>query len=352
MPGTDRGTTGNAEGEFELALKLPARLIVSELSHRTDTLALVASQTALVVRLQPAAVELPAVVPGTYTAELLKKAYRHLQHANRPAYGEAFYRQITQLNKEPTEVQEMVWHTKASGIGIEETAPYQGRYAKKKALLNFNDFSNFTKSIVITSLTADSTTSTLLLGLNPTNDYTLRLLGMRQDGSRELAEIGFADKAKPEQKYGSFLIDATTYQVLRFRVTGQFINVSASRPAYGFTQQSTSAEWTFHPAADGSTVLNYVKVDYRATVQQPRKPAIDVHVSAFTTFYDVRATPTAGVAYQPFKPSSTTDLQTIKALPYDPAFWQNNSVVKRTPLENATIQAFEQKGAFGTLLIP
>ncbi|GAB3299841.1 peptidase associated/transthyretin-like domain-containing protein [Hymenobacter tenuis] len=348
--GTAKGTTGNAEGEFVLSAGPQSRLVVSELSHRPDTVQVTGSQP-LLIRLQPAAVELPDVQPGAYTAELLKKAYRHLQHANRPRYGQAFYRQTTQLNNDPTEVQEMVWHTKASGIGIEETAPYQGRYAKKKAVLNFKDFSAFTKSVVITSLAADSTTSTLLLSLNPNAANTLRLLGIRQDGDRELAEIGFADKAKPEQKYGSFLIDVATYQILRFRVTGQFINASASRSAYEFAHQSTSAEWVFHPADNGSTVLSYIKVDYQSTLQQPRKPAVDVHVSAFTVFYDDQAAPAPGITYRPYKPRAS-DLQTIKELAYDPVFWQNNSAVKRTPLEEATIKAFEQKGAFGTMLTP
>ncbi|WP_176900110.1 carboxypeptidase-like regulatory domain-containing protein [Hymenobacter terrestris] len=352
VPGASQGTTGNAEGEFEMALKLPVRLIVSELGHRADTLAVAVGQKQLVVRLQPAAVELPDVVPGAYTVELLKKAYRHLQRVNRPRYGQAFYRQITRLDNEPAEVLEMVWHTKANGVGIEETAPNQGRYAEKKALLKFKDFSLYTRAINFISQGTDSTATDAILSLNPTADMTLRLIGLSTDGKRELADIGFASKTHPEKVFGSFLIDTETYQLLRCRFVTPAFGSRTKNPLFKFKDSRTSLEWVFKPLDDGSTILDYYKIDHQQTLERKLKPDVAVQVSAFTIFYDGQLKPTANVSYQRGKKGDGTDLQAIKALPYDAAFWQNNSVVKRTPLEDATIKAFEQKGAFGTLLTP
>lgn len=351
VPGTNQGTTSNAEGEFELALKLPARLIVSELSHRADTLALTAGQTTLTVRLQPAATALPDVVPGAYTTELLRKAYRHLHHTNRLTYSQAFYRQITRLNNEPTEVQEMVWYNKADGLGVQETAAFQGRYAKKKALISFKDFSLFTRGIVITDLT-DSTVSRQPMSLDPAAVATLNLLGISSDGNRQLAEIGFKDKTSPDEVYGSILIDTDTHQLLRYRMTTTAIGMKFTHPLFETTKPSTTMEWVFRPLADGTTVLSHYKINCRFGLKRPLKPDMPVDVAAFTVFYDDQAAPTPGVIYKAAKRSKTTDLEAIKALPYDPAFWQNNSMVKRTPLEEATIKSFEQKGAFGTLLTP
>ncbi|MBT9393053.1 carboxypeptidase-like regulatory domain-containing protein [Hymenobacter sp. NST-14] len=352
VPGTSQGTTSNAEGEFELAGKLPARLIVSELSHRADTVALTAGQTTVVVRLQPAAVALPDVVPGAYTTELIRKAYRHLQRTNRPTYGQAFYRQITRLDNDPVEVQEMVWHTEASGIGIEKTAPYQGRYAEKKALLKFKDFSLYTRGVTVTSLSGDSTKSKQTLSLDPTASCTFQLLGISSDGNRELVEIGFKDKTNPEREYGSLLIDANSYQLLRYRLVTCIFSTKINNPLFKLQNNSTAFEWVFRPTADGATVLDYLKVDHQETLKRHLKPDMSVRASAFTVLYGGRATAPANVTYHSAKKGDGADLQAIKNLPYDPAFWQNNSVVKRTPLEEATIKAFEQKGAFGTLLTP
>jgi CarboxypepD_reg-like domain len=353
VPGTSYGTTSNAEGEFELALKLPARLIVSELGHRTDTLTLTATQTTLTLRLRPAAVALPDVVVGAYTTELIRKAYRHLQRTNRPTYGQAFYRQITHLDNEPTEVLEMIWHTKASGLGIDETALNQGRYAsQKKALLHFKNFSLITRGVVVTTLSDDSTKFKQTLSLDPTAGCTFQLLSISSNGNQELVEIGFKSKTNPEREYGSLLINANTYQLLRYRLTTPIFSTKLKNPAFSLQDNSTSFEWVFRPMTSSTTVLDYLKIEQQQVLKRKSKPDMNVRVSAFTVFYDGQSTPSANVIYQSAKQGDESDLQTIKNLLYDSAFWQNNSVVKRTPLEEATIKAFEQKGAFGTLLTP
>ena len=66
-------------------------------------------------------------------------------------------------------------------------------------------------------------------------------------------------------------------------------------------------------------------------------------------WYRSWATPDAHVTYAPVK-SGDVDLALIKQTTYDPALWQNNAVVKRTPLEDQVMKSFEQKGAFGTML--
>ena len=57
------------------------------------------------------------------------------------------------------------------------------------------------------------------------------------------------------------------------------------------------------------------------------------------------------MTYAPAK-GGEVDLATIKKITYDPAFWQNNAVVKRTPIEEQVMKSFEQKGNFGTMLTP
>ena len=350
---TRLGTTSNADGEFELrGMALPGKLVVSELGHRRDTVA-VTTAGPLQIRLQPATVLLPEVALGTYTVELIKSAYRQLQKSNPlKTYGQAFYRQITRLDSETTEVQEMVWHAKTSSAGVEGTAMAQGRFAKKKALLTFNNFSVFTKKIILFNSLADSTAHSGIVSLNVARDYTLKLLGVTQNGPQQLVEIGFVSKAgfSPTPNRGSITIDAATHQVLHFRVESQnLISMKSSNPTFKFKAQTSVCEMAFRPSPTGA-VLDYIRASYQGTVGRAVRGDVNLQASSFTSFYDGQPTPTA-VAYAGAD-AVASDLVAIKKTTYDPAFWLNNSAVKRTPLEEQVIKSFEQKGAFGTMLAP
>ena len=100
-----------------------------------------------------------------------------------------------------------------------------------------------------------------------------------------------------------------------------------------------------------AAVLTYIKADYQGTLVVPLQRNIAIQASSFTYFYNGQPTPDASVTYAPVK-AGEVDLTAIKQTTYDPAFWQNNAVVKRTPLEDQVMKSFEQKGAFGTMLTP
>ena len=350
---TTAGTTSNAEGEFELKTTLPIRLVGSELSHQRDTMT-VATAQALQIRLRPASVLLPEVFLGTYTEELIKKAYRQLHKSSRTkTYGQAFYRQITRLDGQPTEVQEMIWHAKTTSGGMESSAMAQGRFAAKKALLQFNNFSIFTKSIGIFNPLADSTQQSGIVSLNVARDYTLKLLGVSQNGNQNLVQIGFVSKShfSPTPNRGTITIDETTHQVLHFRVESQqLIRVTTNNPTFKFKSEASVYEMAFQPSATGAT-LDYIKVTYQGTVDQLLKADVNLQASSFTSFYAGQSSPVSGVTYNAAG-KVKSDLAAIKQTTYDAAAWQNNSAVKRTPLEEDVIKSFEQKGAFGTMLTP
>ncbi|GAA3965792.1 carboxypeptidase-like regulatory domain-containing protein [Hymenobacter antarcticus] len=348
---TTAGTTSNAEGEFELKTTLPGRLVVSELGHERDTVAVAAATQPLLIRLQPASVLLPEVQVGSYLGDLIAQAYRQLRKTHdQKQYGQAFYRQVTQLDGDATEVQEMVWNAASSSAGVEGTALAQGRFAKKKGLLNFNNFSVYTKGKALYSAKEDSSTQKSIIGLRVADYLTLRLLGVTQDGTHQLVEIGFASKSNAGA-HGSMVIDETTHQILRVRVTLTALNTKSTNPMFKFKDEALQLEWGFQPRPGGAATLDYLKVDYQTNLGRVMKPDLPIHVTSFAYFYNGRATPDASVTYAPVK-GGEVDLAAIRQTTYDPAFWQNNAVVKRTPLEDQVMKSFEQKGAFGTMLTP
>jgi hypothetical protein len=336
--GSRAGTTSNAEGDFVLTLSvLPARLVVTQLSYGRDTVAVVAAGELRPIELVRAAVT-------------LRKAYRILQRTNATKqYGQAFYRQTTRLDATPTEVQEMVWDVQASSAGLEGTHLAQARYAKRKdALLSYKDLSKLTKTFQLYSPTAaDTAQKGRVLSANSAEYYTLRLLGLTQNGGQILAEIEFVGKPayNPAHVQGTVVIDTDTYQVLRFRA-GMDASSNSNNPTLKFKNGRLNYDVAFRPQPSGAA-LDYVKTTYVITVGRLMKADIQEEATGFTYFYGWQPTP-SGVAYD--APSTQeSDMAAIKRTTYDAVFWRNNPVVKRTPLEEEVIKSFEQQRAFGTL---
>jgi hypothetical protein len=356
--GTTRGTTSNAEGEFELReVALPGRLVVSELGHRRDTVAVTtagASQP-LQVRLQPASVQLPEVQVGSYLGELMTKAYRWLRRTNsQKTYAEAFYRQVSRLDGQVTEVQEMVWHAQTSSAGVEGTALAQARYARNNALINFKDFSFFTRDAGIFSPQRDSTTTTAVISPQTARFYTLKVLGATAgDDGQEFIEIGFASKpaVNPHHYQGSILLNSSTGQVLRLRLQTPDFHSNSNNPTFRFREEIRTFELVFKPLSNGSTRPDYFKIGYQGIMGRALRADVQLEASSVTYFYNPQPQPLAGIMYAPAQ-AGQPDIAAIKNTRYDPAFWRDNPVVKRTPLEEEIMKSFEQKGAFGTMLAP
>lgn len=354
---TSLGTTTNAEGEFTLNVpRLPVTLLVSELGHLKDTIRVTSAAEPLRLGLAVAAVALPEVKVGSYPFQLVDRAYRQMRrNYGQKYYGKAFYRQITRIDNQPTELQEVVWNTKSSNARIEGTAIAQGRYAAIQSLTNFSNFSLYTRSYGLFDANADTTKSLALLSPNVVQHYLLELKGIVSgvDSTKGgIAEIGF--ETRPElTKYraeGTIWIDVDTYRVVRYRMSSPNFTGSTSNPNQKFRNTKLDIEMAFQntdPTAEVAP-LEYMKVNLAANLTSPGKPATPLSVSSFTFFYDTNTTPTT-IPYARVSVDDR-DLVAIRALKYDPEFWANNPVVQRTPVEDEVIASFEKKGAFGTMV--
>jgi hypothetical protein len=351
VAGTSQGTTSNAEGDFTLTVRqLPAKVLATSLGYSRDSALVTTAGVAPVLALLPAPVQLPDVQPASYVAELLAKAYQQLQRTSGYAeYGQAFYRQVTRIDDVPTEVQEAVWNVKTTSAGISGSLLAQGRYAVKPALMNFSNFSVYTKLFgkMWAGSGLDTATSKALLSPHPARDYTLRLKGLLANGHQNVAEIAFERKLRADAKpfQGSIFIDTDTYQVLHVQATMP-MGIATNKRAYTPKNAEVTFDLDLQPQTTAATPT-YLKVSSVLYLSQPHKPDAKVQASSFTYFYNGQPTPT-GLPYS--FDGQANDLAAIKKQPYDPAFWRDNPVVKRTPLEEATIHAFEEQKSFGTML--
>lgn len=349
VAGTTTGTTCNAEGEFALAVaRVPAKVLAFSLGYGRDSVLVAAAGAVPPLALAPVPIQLPTVEPVSYAAGVLAQAYQQLQRSQAHfVYGQAFYRQLTRNGNEPTEVLEAVWNSKSSSAGLAGTRLEQGRYAYRKAPMNFENFTTYTKVVggFCAISAADTTDSHAVLSHDAARLYTLQFKGITQSNGRSVAEIAFVSRPGIPAVSGSLFIDLASYQVLHARATRP-LTAQLSKPGVAAKDATVSMEVDFKPQAAGA-VLNYIKATASLSLEQPHKPTVPVLAESFTSFYDQRPVPT-GLPYAgPDAPAS--DLAAIKQKAYDPAFWRNNPAVKRTPVEEEVIRSFEQQKVFGTL---
>ncbi|MGI4870551.1 MAG: carboxypeptidase-like regulatory domain-containing protein [Janthinobacterium lividum] len=351
VAGTTQGTTSNSEGEFLLTVRqVPAKVLAFSLGYGRDSVQVTAAGPLRALVLVPAPVQLPTVEPPSYATALLANAYRELLRTqDHKEYGQAFYRQVARLDNNPTEVQEMVWDVKTGNAGIEGALYNQGRYAvKQKQLLNFKNFPNFTKAFSFFDSPADTATARNVVSLNAAHYYTLRLKGIVQSGSQSVAEISFVSNPATNRlgRQGSVFIDVDTYQVVRMRATLPAHTIS-NNPFFKFKNSTITFEADLRQQPAGAALV-YIKTTYSTAIGRPLKADMQSEVMSFTFFYNSQPTPT-GLPYAAAN-APGFDMASIKQKPYDAAFWRDNPVVKRTPLEEEIIKSFEQQKAFGTML--
>ncbi|MGY2131818.1 carboxypeptidase-like regulatory domain-containing protein [Hymenobacter sp. HD11105] len=353
VKGTTMGTASNENGEFTLNLpSLPQTLVFSELAHVKDTVRVTTPGQSLEVLMAPASVVLSEVKVGSYAYQLVDRAYQHLRkNYGRKFYGKAYYRQITRIDNDPTELLEMVWNAKSNNARIEGTTMAQGRYAAKQALISDKNFSLYTKAFGLYDDKADTTTSLGLFSPNVVDNYLLEIKGVLDKGETGgVAEITF--ETRPEknkyQSKGTVWIDVDTYQVIRYKMTTPQLTRKANNPTFSFKNSELELDMVFQSDTTAVSPLEYIRTNMTYDLVRPGLPAAKMSVAAFTFFYDTSRKPT-NLPYSKVS-SSERDLEAIKKTKYDPAFWANNPVVKRTPLEDEVARSFEQKGAFGTMV--
>ncbi len=354
VAGTTNGTASNANGEFTLVLKdVPRTLVFSELGHLRDTVRVTQANytTPLQVAMAPASVALPEVKVNSYPFQLVEKAFRQLQsNYSKKFYGKAYYRQLTRISNEPTELQEVVWNVKSNPARIEGTAIAHGRYAAKQAATAFSNFSIYTRRYGLYDAGIDSTKSLALLSPNTVKNYLLELKGLLDQDSSTIAEITF--ETRPEVKYqssGTIWINIETNKIVRYKMTQPSFTATSSNPNQKFKNPKLSVDMVFQPTDAPVSPLDHMQVDLTADlVTGTKSGTVPLSVTSFTYFYDTSTTPTN----IPYARASLDDrdLETIKATKYDPEFWANNPVVQRTPVEDEVVASFEKKGAFGTMV--
>ncbi|MCP1384933.1 carboxypeptidase-like regulatory domain-containing protein [Runella salmonicolor] len=349
------GTLTNENGEFVLKVSaLPVQITVSHVSFQAISLK-ISEEKILNIVLREGIKTLPETTVGNYALELIKKAtdktrqdsiYRH--------FGRGFYRRIQKESDKYTLLQEIFFDAKiSSAFGFEAILPTASRYT-------FHDGNVENKFMFLYTLRHSSPGPPLRFrndkeGLLPLSDYakfyTFEVENyINPDSPNEIAVVLCKPKEKSNFSFeGRFYIRTSTNGVLRIkgrRYTGK------QNYTKNFWFKVKEAYFDFdinYLEKDEHSVLSGIDLDYVLNVQYASsviRPIIE-HVSL--VMYDFSVP----------KDDSEKNLKTIvmqedqlfATTQESTEFWENNPIIKRTPLEDEVIKAFEKKKKKGGNMI-
>lgn len=359
----NQGTSSNELGEFELKVeKLPVRIIISHLSYEKQTIIVRNNKSKITVKLVPLANILDEVnikankdKRNLYAINLAKNAFKkiNLLAKSRKKYGKAFYRQKTKSNNTYTEFSEIIFDVRYDLNGINNWKILEGRYALKEASINNKNFTRFSQ--LLKAFQPDTDDIIFPLHKKLEDFYDVSVSKFYIEKNYRIAVLTF----KP-QKYvktpifsGEAYINTKTNDVLK--ITGhiakddfkfiKFTDKNAHKENYNL-----SFDVVFKKGNLSETLIDYINVNQSFDYFKDFTFQTKISTTSNLSFFEYYKPTTRKKLGGQFK-RNDSDWQKLNKIGYDKEFWENNPIVKRTPVEKEVIASFEQNNAFESIFI-
>ena len=365
LQGTNRGTSTNEEGMFSLPVPdMPSELLISHLAYEKQQVfiydELIENDISLVPiknTLQEITVSAKRNRQSAY--HLLRKAYKQLaQSENAIRYGKAFYRQKSKREDRYTEIFELFYDVKYNSNGILDWAVQEGRYAFQTQdefdIFLYNK--NFTLLSRLFPIKQPNTDSYIIpINKEVKRLFELELADVIQQGERFLGIINYSPKGDLEAPAatGTLMIDLDTYEVLK--MSGSISDKRLNIIGFGDTKSAwdnhqLDFEMVFIDGEKNSLELDYILINHQFDYFFNQQPVGRIQTSSMLSFYE-HYKPVANKKLGGRINYRQSDMELIDRIGYDADFWAENSVVRRTPLEETLIEDFELNQAFGAVFL-
>ena len=356
LPDGSAGTATNEVGEFSLPVPaLPQRLVVLSIGYaRTEVVATTAAP--LTITLPASAVQLPEVVvrdPRRVAEELVRRAYAQLvRHQKDTYYGKAFYRQKTRNNGVYDELLDAFYDVEFNPQIITGWDVGESRYAVAAgSAMHIRNFSVFMRQLpVFIEHPKRGNVPYLPLAPESAERFVFTLREVQTADGRETAVIDFRPRPGLDRPAttGTLYLDRQTAalrrQDLRVAVGGTMLTLSKDSRLLSDTLRLVR---DFAPVADSLSRLASTRGELTLAVRQGEKPPVTTKITAYLLLYQYTGR-LPGQAYGKVK-KSADDLNALKNRPYNAQFWQDNAIIRASPVEQEVIRSFEGRKAFGQL---
>lgn len=340
----NHGTISNQEGEFAIKA-LPTDLLrISYVGY--ESVLIPANHVPEVIELRPYSIQLSEIIVKPIdlhglVQQIFERQKKQIeQHKN---YESAFfYRQITQTNSECNEIMETFLNSK-SVICLRYLNIVAGRYAKLKNdsvhdYTTFTDFFRYSRltPIRVKKLKKEETAVPLMSDF--AKYYTLSY-DVLSSGNDYIYKIHFTPKETSERFVikGTLYVDSSTLDIIRMESKTMIPVIIHHK-----------GEVISDKLADIKIALNYKLMGHVSVME-----TVNVHceIKTDTDSYKIHS-----ILYnigdriegKKSKSPNSNMLKVVEKMNYDPTFWKDKTIIKRTPLEKSATEMFEKQNLFGT----
>ncbi|MBX3256562.1 MAG: hypothetical protein KF862_20670 [Chitinophagaceae bacterium] len=254
--------------------------------------------------------------------------------------GKGYLRQISKEADEYTGLQEVFFDGEWRNFAMNSWRPMQARYANVEnrsiTLANFSFLSFVTSGYISNNYVR------FPLAQKPDSLYTFQLEKYVSYDDAEVAVIICAPKPGYKKGIfsGRFYIDTNTFQVLKTEGVILNLQVNLSGPLKMRNIEISSIA-QYKKRGDRESVLDFADIEFSAKASFGFITARKISYSSKLLMldYDVNVKSEGLVAIN----AGSNDLAAYHVTPYDPKFWEENPIVKRTAEEENIIQKFEKE---------
>ncbi len=342
VKGSNIGTVTNEQGEFSINTPLPATLIVSHLSYKPKETVINDSQL-LIISLTQQIIQLPEVTVGNAALEIIKQtAAKAGKNLHTEYFPKVFFRRLTTEGDKSTFFAESFLDAEWQNWGLIKYNITNSRYLQNANGVNYNNiamFSLFCSGYVNNGLVTSP------ISHKPDSLYKYSIKETFKVNGHEIAvikcELKDPDNTIHSAFVGDYYIDTENYTVLKTDGTISRFKMDASGP-FSLKLKELRIVSQYKMDADSNTVLEYSNFTLKSALKAGiiGLKQLTYNGQLFVLNYD-----------HPADKSKLTDVtinkmqkeeENFKSVAYDPEYWKNNPVIKRTPAEDAAVAELEQ----------
>ena len=341
----EKSTIANADGEFVIEAEPQEMLTISYVGY--EPVSIKAEQVGAVIQLSPYAIELSEVkvLPLKTILEKVVSALKAETDIYKKQESNFYYRQTTQNNGECSEYIEAFLNG-FSEVALRQPSIINGRYGELKQTdtKKYSYVGDYLSGSCISPYTPQKVRKKknwLIIPMmaNSGNlyqvDYDI-LSDKAQD--KVLYKIVFTPHAKVKAPIvrGVIYVDADTYRIQKYE--GEILNyyIIDKQGKHYDMKESFSVTYTYR--------RGFTEVQSVSTKGAYSKKGISVNINS--TLVNV------GLKYYEGKKklgASYILKNKISSVDYNAKFWNDNTIIKRTPMEEQVVKMFEKDNVFSNM---
>ncbi|WCT11318.1 carboxypeptidase-like regulatory domain-containing protein [Mucilaginibacter jinjuensis] len=343
IKGTPHGTVTNEQGGFVLtASALPITLVISHLGYQAIEQTISNINQNLSISLTPQSTQLPEVTVGNPALSIMQSTVAKVAKTVRNEYfPKVFFRRLTLEGDKPTFFAESFLDAQWQAWGLTKYKISNSRYLQSDNGVNYNNIAMF--NMLCSGYVGNSLLVSPIFH-KPDSLYKFSIKETFKANGHEIAvikcELKDQDFAHTAFE-GDYYIDTENYNILKTDGTIHHFMMTASGP-FNLKVKDVRLITQYKLDADSNMVLDYSNFTLKSTLKAGfvglKQLTYSGQIFALDYPQSANKTGLADVTLDKLQKEE----EKFKSVAYDPGYWKNNPVIKRTSDEDTAVTQLEQ----------